>query len=320
MAIVLFSVVLLLLSAAPALAIDKPDTMMINHVWVYRNCLETGDQLYMVDFTVDYTANPSQDISETIICRLKNGATELAATTPFPYFDDGYERGVVAFYFNPDEAPAWAGAYTVQLFGNPLLSWAPEVPELSTSTFDLWQDNDIPVTLQVLSSRVLWLAEEISKDWDTTYSLIEYASTGNFLSTEGQEYYGNVIPSFAQVAPYSLADRTIPLDAERREYSQDYAGDLETDITGSVFDLSDLGTAFGMNRGSITALLYYAVVILFMVMIVRQIGDYKPIMLFSVPCVILGAFIGVPLLITVMAGFICLVMTGYALFYSSSGA
>ena len=67
-------------------------------------------------------------------------------------------------------------------------------------------------------------------------------------------------------------------------------------------------------------LLSSGVIIVFAVIAVRRIGSYKPLMLFMLPCIIFGAFIGVPLVVTVLFGFFSLVMIGFSLFYRPSSA
>lgn len=320
--ILLFPLVLLLtlLFSTPALAIDSPDTLQINAVWVYRNCFETNDQMYVVDYTIDYTVNPTENASDAYIVQLMDGTAELASEYPYPYYDDGYVRGCVSFYFNADDAPTWHGSYSVRVSGNPALSWSGGVPLVSVGTFDLWQNYDIPITQQIFSERVLYMADEFDNDWDASFSLLQTYSNGSFLSEYGVEYFATVIPDLGTIAPYSLADRTLYPELLGQTYTQDYAGDLATDIASTPFDLTDLGTAFGMGRGAITAILYYAAVLFFAVLLVHRMGTYKPVMLILAPLVILGAFIGVPLQITIIIAFVALIMVAYSLFYSPASS
>lgn len=316
----LIMVLYILLYSVPALAISSPDTITLWNVWAYRNCKETGDQLYLVDFTVDYASNPTEDLSEAYLCRLMNGSTELISVSPYAYYDDGYERGLIAMYFSASDAPTWEGSYTVELAGNPLLSWSGTVPSTSTSTFTVWQDNDIGTTRQLVSDRILYMADKLDGTWGASYDLLEVTATGTYLSENGSAYFAGVLADVRTIAPYAFADRTIDLDIDDQDYNQSYAGDLETDITDSPFDLTDLGTAFSMSRGTITALLYYLAVIAFAIIASRELGTYKPAMLIVLFSNIPAPFIGVPLIIPVMVGFISIVMIGYVLFYRPSGA
>lgn len=316
--ILLVALLVILSFAVPVFAIDDPNSIYINGVWVYRNCLEDDDQLYIVDYSINYTVNPDESVTEAFLLRLMNGSTELASVAPYTFYDDGYGRGTVAIYFAAVDAPTWEGAYTMILVGNPTLSWAGDPPSASVSTFNLWQDYDIQVTRQIVSSRVLWLADQLELAWDV--DMIETTGSGSVLTTYGEAYFPNVIPNLKTIAPYAFSGKIVSPETDRREFTQDYADELETNIAGTPLDLTDSADAIGVSRGAWTAILYYGVVIIFAIMAVRKIGSYKPLMLFMLPLVILGAFIGVPLVITVLFGFLSLVMIGFSLFYRPSTA
>lgn len=315
-------VIMVFVMATPVFAVADPDTLEINGVYVYRNCLEENDQLYLVDYTVNYSSNPTSNASDVIYCRLMNGSTELALGVPYDYFDDGYSRGVIAFYFNPDDAPTWEGSYTVEVAGNPSLTWDDGTPPyVSIGTFDLWQDNEQDITQQILSGRITWLAQRLDENWSTSFSLINTTTVGIFLSAYGIEYFFQVIgQDLNEITPYALADRTVMPEYDNRDYQQDYSNDLETDILNTKLDLTDTGDIFGMSRGAITAILYYGVVLWFGVWLSKQLQTHKPVMLLMVPLVILGAFIGVPLVITILVAFVALIMIGFTLFYNPSSA
>lgn len=119
-------VVLLILPVIPVYAqISEPTgTFAVNQVEVYRNCLEELDQLYLITGTIEYTTTPTEyTVDQSYIVRLMNGAINLGNTTFYPYFDSGYDYGMCSIYFTAATAPAWMGAYTVQIQGNPTLHW-----------------------------------------------------------------------------------------------------------------------------------------------------------------------------------------------------
>lgn len=317
--LILTIVGLFLVSASPVFAIDDPNTISINGVYVYRNCQETGDQLYIVDYTLIYDgSNPTETVTEAYLVRLMNGTTELGSVAPYAYYDDGYDRGVAAIYFSAVDAPWWEGSFTMKLEGNPTLTWNATPPSTSVSTFNLWQDNALATTRIVLSNRILWLADLLELAWSV--DMVETSASGSYLTSLGEDYFSSVIPNLLTMAPYAFAGRTVLPEVERRDFTGDYADDLETGIIGTPFDFTSLGSEFGVSRGAITAILYYGAIILFCILAVRQIGSYKPIMLFLLPLIILGAFIGVPLVITILFGFASLVMIGFALFYRPASA
>lgn len=117
----------LCLMASPAYAIPEADSVNINGVYVYRHCLESDDNLFLVDYTITYGTNPDEGANEAYIFRLMDGAVELGSTSAYAYYDDGYGRGLAAIYFTADEVTSlgitWEDPYTIQIDGNPTLPW-----------------------------------------------------------------------------------------------------------------------------------------------------------------------------------------------------
>ena len=312
--------------AIPVFAIDDPDVLQINAIWVYRNCMEDEDQLYLIDYTLDYDPdsdpltddNPDENITEAFLVRLMNGAVELGSTAPYAFYDEGYDRGVIALYFSAADAPGWEGAYTMILVGNPTLAWGADPPETSVGTFDLWQDWPISTTQEILSSRILWLADQLELAW--AVDMIETTASGSKLTEYGESYFVNVIPDLRTMAPLAFTGQIIQPEVEKREFTEDYSDDLAASVVGTPLDLTPLANAFNLSREVVTTVLYYAGVVVFIALLVSKIKNYKPAILMTIPCVIGGAFLGVPLVITILAGFLSLIMVAYILFYQKSTA
>jgi hypothetical protein len=316
-----------LVFVTPCLAINPPDDLDITGVWAYRNCRETGDQLYLVEYSINYTPMPSETVTEAYLCRLMDGATELASTPPIWYNTDnkGYGVGVVAIYFEAIDAPTWQGAYTMKLMGNPFISWNGSVPETSYSTFDVWQDNDLGITKSIVSSRVLYLAQEVEDDWGK--DMVTLADTGKSVLTDyGLGYFINVIPYLADVAPYIYAagqshgGGIIPPEIPPEEARTDYADSLTADIIGTPLDVTPVATIFGVSRGALTAVLYYGIVLVVLITVARRIGSYRPVMLFGGFLMIVGSFVGVPLMVAILGALAGFGMIGFCLFYKPSSA
>jgi len=321
----LFAVFLIFSLVTPVLAIDEPNDLDINGVWAYRNCRESGDQLYLISYSINYTTNPTESVAEAFLCRLMSGSTELRAVAPCAYYDDGYGDGVVAIYFDTNEAPIWEGAYTMKLLGNPLLSWNASVPETSVSTFDLWQDNQIMVTRIVVAGRIIDLALDLETSWGK--DMVGISDAGDQVLTDyGAAYFVNVVPYLFEIAPNVYAkdqggaSGIIPPEIPPEVDRTDHADELVALIIDTPLDMTAVADAFHVSRGAMTAIMYYGVVIMALVLVVRRIGSYKPIMMFSIPLVILGAFVGVPLIVTILAGLASLGMVAYMIFYKPSNA
>jgi hypothetical protein len=308
----------------PILAIAQPDDIEINAVYVYRNCRETGDQMYLVDYIISYNTTPAENAGEAYMCRFRNSTEVFAVKYPYPYHNDGYDRGVIAFYFDAGDAPEWEGPYNMQLMGNPFGDWPGGVPEVTENTFDLWQDDEMTITKVVLASRILALAQLLETDWGL--DMVNVNDAGQLVLTSyGSAYFMAVVPYFSDVAPTALPPGTIPGSGQiidpvidPIDSSSDYADELETSIIGTLFDLTPLANVLGVSRGPLTALVYYGAWVFILILVCGALQTTRPLMILCIPIVIGGAFVGVPLQVTILAAFLALFYIAFTIFYKPS--
>ena len=310
----------------PCLAISPPDDIDILGVWAYRNCRETGDQLYLVEYEINDSPTPSETVTEAYMVRLMDGNTTLSYVYPFAYHNKGYDKGVAAIYFSSADPPDWDGPYIMELLGSPFSEWEGELPSVLYFPFDLWQDNDKDITQVLVGSRIIWLAEELEADWGD--NMVETSLTGKqVLTTYGAGYFTNVVPYLSDIAPKifpegsqsmptTIVSPEIPPEQERT----DYADSLVSGIIGTPLDLTPLANTLGVSRGALTAILYYAMVLVLLVVVTRRIGSYRPAMLFGGFLMIVGSFVGVPLIAAILGGLMGLGMIGFTIFYKPSSA
>jgi len=325
----LLGLLLSLVLVSPVLAsINPPDSISINSVWVYRNCKETGDQLYIVDYTIDYTVTPNETAAEAYMCRLLQSNTTLAYASPYPYHDKGYGRGVVAIYFSASAAPAWQSNFTsIELLGSPFCDWNGTLPSYTvvSTNFSLWQDSEPTVQKVAIAGKIIYLATILETEW--TEDMTSTSDNGQIVLTPyAASYFVNVIPYLGDIAPSVFPGGQSPgtsvtePDILPDTSGQGYANWLASIITGTPFDLTNLAADFGVSRGALTAIFYYGIVVFVLIVIMRGLGTYKPMMFFALPFVILGAFLGVPLIVTILVGMANLFLIGWALFYKPSSA
>lgn len=232
--LLLFIVSTLILSAVePVYAtVDAPDTLEINQVEVYANCLEVGDQLYLITGTVDYTVNPDDNIETNFVVRLMDGTDELGNTIFYAYFDDGYEFGTCAIYFSAADAPTWEGDYTVYIQGNPTVDWDGDPPETHTSAFSLWFDEDTTLaTRERLTTRLRALALFTEISWGATApDLIAYSGDENKLTEYGDDYFSNSIPRLREVCPDLFLDVITTPEFDERDIITNSCTSSENDV------------------------------------------------------------------------------------------
>lgn len=330
----IFIAILFLLSfVTPVLAISTPDSVGIYNVWVYRNAVESGDQLYIVDFFIEYETNPDENAQEAFIIRLLDESNdEIGSSTPCTYYNNGYARGVAFIYFDADNAPFWEGDYTMQLVGNPTLEWTPSIPNELLTSFN-WNDaTTTSIVKEVIAGRIIWLAGYLDSDWsETAYSLLENTIDGQYLSENGISYFATVLAkanadlSLQVLAPDALSFRHVDLDYNRTDtvlydYDQSYADQLMNTTAATSLDVSDGAGLLGVSRGMLTGFLYYGCIFLGFIKFYPQLQSTKPLTAILIPLAIAGSFIGVPLQVVIVASFIAFLMVGYALLYKNAAA
>lgn len=301
------AVLAILIFAIPVMAsVPQPTDLEIREVAAYENYREDGDQLYLATYYI--TVNSTEGANQLFIFRLKDGNETIATAAAFPYHDNGYGFGVVAFYLSADDAPAWEGDISVQVIGNPLVDWDGDIPSV---VFDdiTWNTGTTEEVASLLSSGILYLATLLGQSWGV--EMVTTVQGVTTLTSAGASYFLVVIPYSGEILPYIFGQYIFNPDypIDEKPASDDYAENLVTWIKDTVFDLSPMAKSWGMSRGALTALIYYGFVIgLLMILMVKK-GLKKGAMLIAWPFVVMGAFFGVPLIVTIMAGFFCLIST-----------
>ena len=213
-------------------SIASPDTLTISSVNVYRNSIELLDQLYLITGTINYTVNPAgENAYDLFLIRLMDGATELKATAPYAFFDDGFDYFVIGMYFSAAEVTAlgigWGvgTGYSVKIEGNPGADWtASPPPSVVIGTFDQWYDGTTVSNTTVnltLKMRTLALATE--NTWGVT--LTELLAGVRKFNATGEDYFTTTIPDLRLMTPELFSQSlTTPDFMERDLVNIGYTG------------------------------------------------------------------------------------------------
>lgn len=317
---VLLTVALWLGLSVPVMAIADPDTLLITNVWAYQHVLEADDQLYVVDFTIEYAVNPTENAGEAFLVRLLDGGAQLGSIAPYAYFDDGYVRGVASIYFSAADAPAWSGVYDIEVIGNPLLAWGGAIPSTTLAVSNWSASAGIQITSVEIGSRVLVLAQILEAAWPL--DLIEPAGGGgNQLTSYGETYFTAVIQDLTTISPTIFSIQEYVPSYPDKTFSQPYEASLAASVVGTPLDMTDLGTALGVSTMWVSGLLYAVVCVVLLILVARGTGSTKGVMALTVPLVVVGALLGViPLTAAIMLGFIAGVLTLWSLFGKGASA
>ena len=221
-----------------------PDTLKVIDCAAFHDLLETDDMLVVVHYNIDYsvTGEPSEPADELFIIRLMDGSDELGAITPYPYYNDGYSQGIAALYWSADDAPAWEGAYTVEIQGSPV-AWATP-PDTSLALGDWTEVDSDAANQQALYDWMLNAVQSLETNWSV--SLLESTDAGTVLNETGTSYLNGAISGLMALCPSLFWITAQEMDTTERDWGTDQA-----DLYAARFD----GTWVGDGLDSVAELL-----------------------------------------------------------------
>lgn len=300
-----------------AASVEQPTTLEIQETEAYQNYHEDDAQLYIATYFIDFEDPPAQDVDELFLFQLlDDGGDALVTKTAYPFHDDGYGLGVVAFYLDAGDAPTWESEAFVKVVGNPMADWEGSPPSNSSDVIT-WNTGTMEEIDELVSAKVLELAAELEESWDL--DMVTTSGGVTTLTDDGSTYFVNVIPYLGTETPAVFGQYVFgpdyPIDA--KPPSDNYADWLETSIEDTIFDLGPIERAHHIAAGSLGTGIYYAFIIALFVLLISKGKLNKGTMLLFWPFVVAGAFFGVPLQVTIIAGFFCLISTVW-IFYKGT--
>lgn len=218
-------------------AIANPDDMEILAITAYRGVLEDEDILVIVKYNIEYATPPTELASQTFLFRFTDGVTTFNSTVPYPYNDNGYNQGIVSFYWDAATVDSlglvWESAsYKVVLAGNP--TFFPALPPVENSSI-VWRSE--LATMFHLRNDILTLARELELEWGV--DLVASTPEGNLLTNEGDEYFTNSIDNLRLMLPNIFLSRTESVSFPEETFTKSYAEELK-----DFWDGTDLDAAF----------------------------------------------------------------------------
>jgi len=324
-----FSLLMILGLSAPLFAttVDTPTTFSIDAVYVYHNVYTTSDQLYLIEYDVDYTGAypadfPTTTAESAILTRLVSSTgTLLGSGTINPYFQKGYSKGVVAIYFPPEAIPTWEGTQVAKLDGNPTITWNPTTPSFTYSTFDLWSTSTTKAATSVeLGNRILVLAQILENDW--SIDLVTSTADATILTSYGTDYFATVIPYVRQTCPQIFNEGLYPaLPGDKTPKGTGLADLLNPSGKGGIFDLSPLNGIIddNLNGEMILGALYTAFIIFCVYMASKVPNSFRIVFPLAGFLVLIGGALGAyPLALSIGFAVLCGIITFFLLTYNKA--
>ena len=306
---------LLLIGTVVYAAIATPAPYAVYQTNVYRNCLEANDQMWIIVGEIEYGANPAEDAGEAFIVRvLDEDDNELKATAPYPYHDSGYDLFCVGIYFGAtdEDIPLWSGNYTVELTGNPALTWtAGDPPTTSNDIISSWSE------AAFMTPRVRYIALELDDDWGV--DLISLEAGVNKFMPAGEVYFEASIASLRIICPDLFSSAVVVPEFEEREYTQAEATTTETRWIGDgLLDFTGLAGVLGVSRMWTTSLLWIVLCCFICFYSAQRVESYRLMAFLLAILLAFGALIGLmPFVVAPIMGFLCIVGLVYTVAWSS---
>jgi hypothetical protein len=214
-------------------AIGNPEGgVSIGDAYVFRNVVETGDQLYFVRYDVSYDPVPSEDPEDTWQMALYDVSGNLVATRPLNY----YQHNIISIYLTSLQAITWGAEHQVKIMGMPsVFGNLTEGVNMRTRTLagGDYKEKDFLAGIMIAQAKIL------ETDWGITLLTADdkLNSTGKTFFLAAVHGLGTMVPEIFEVVVGGV-------DITYKDYNQTYAESLEanagTRFSTAISDISNL--------------------------------------------------------------------------------
>ena len=231
----------LVIFVVPVLAValpDDPPTIVARYAW--RNVLETGDFLLIIEENTPYASTPDVNYSDAFIWRLidTDGTTELGQAQGYNYFESGYGYNIISFYFAAADAPTWAQNYYLRLSGVPT-AFSPT----PTYNFGMTDSDYSALTVSAdvqadIAATIISLASDLEDRWalSTANALVTQDEAGAYLSPSGQAFFRGAVYGLQAMAPGAFPVVIGNINTTGRDWNTTYATSLASQNAGTFID------------------------------------------------------------------------------------
>ena len=209
-----------LVIATSAYAADAPpDTFEIDTAAVATGLQEDGDWLIFARYNVAWALEasyPDDPLPEKVVVQLLDPDTDdvLASTAPFPYYNNGYDMGLVSIYMTPVEAASleWEEQYIIRLVTLPDAFTSSDTYEYVLPANEYCNSGTASQNANRSWIRTYCLntASALETNWGVSTALTQQ-SINMVLSEVGEAYYVRVAPGLQDLVPHLfLATDEVP--------------------------------------------------------------------------------------------------------------
>ena len=250
----LLGIILLLLVPYGVFAIGNPEGgVSIGDVYVFRNLVDEGDQLYFCRYDVSYDPIPDEDPEDTWQMALYDSSDTLIGSRRLNY----YQHNIISMYLTPSQALTWGAENKVRIMGMPsVFGTLTEGVNMRTRTLsggDYYEKD-------YLAGIMIAQAEILETDWGITL-----LDVNDKLNDTGSTFFLLAVPGLGDMAPEFFSVITGGVDITYKNYTQAYRESLKTNtgskLSGAIFDI---GKIIGVYNSEWTG--FWLVLILFLML------------------------------------------------------
>jgi len=256
---VLLVLVLFLLCPGLVYAIGNPDYITIGDVYVFRNVVDEGDQLYFCRYDVSYNSVPDEDAGDTWEMALYDSTGDLVATRPLNY----YQHNIISIYLESDVSLGWQGAHQViirgmpSVFGN--LTEGVNMKTRALAPGDYYE-------VDYLAGVMITQAGILEDDWEITL-----LSSGDRLNSTGKTFFLAAVPGLGDMVPDIFEVITGGMEVDYKAYDQTYREALSTNQGSRLEEaITGIGKMMGVYNPEWTSFWLVSLVLLMVVGVISS--------------------------------------------------
>lgn len=315
-------VIIIVICFCPAgvVSATTPSTFTIVSAQACRSLIENDDFLLVVYYDINYTVGqPPQSAAEYFHFKLlsTDGETLISTAKPYPYQNNGYDRGIVSFYFPADDAPTWGDPYVIKIGENPLYysgEITPTTYTLNSSDYSAFTDQDDNRTL--LGEYLIYLASDLEVNWG--FEMLTEGSSGVVLNTTGESYFTGSITGIKFMCPDILLTFSGKPDYTPDDWDTYQADEYANRYDGTWFGdtLDGLGDFLGVPGQIATSMIMLIIIAVLFAFSQRIVHTTTPALIASGNVLICSFIMGfVSASIMAITVFVFVLFIGYILVF-----
>ena len=234
--ILILGLILSILAPAAYADLNTPDTVEVEEARCWKHILEADDVLMVARYNVHYgntSEQPTSPIDLTFEFTYTDSVGNVTGnSTAYPFFNFGYAKGLVAFYWAADDEdkPVWGDLGNVTITGTALFD-SPPTDTLVLTSAD-WASGEQPSTqredLRQWLLRQLIFLEVNWNSWcvDSGYtysqvSLTAIVSGGSYsvADARGEAYLGLTIPNITSMCNLLFMSQALAITHTERDWT-----------------------------------------------------------------------------------------------------